>query len=130
MPVISIYASLLAFFFVVLSLRVIGVRRIARVALGDGGDATLMRRMRVHANFAEYVPLALLLLALAESQGSPGWALHALGLVLIAGRAMHAYGVGRAPEAPYCRVVGMAMTFAVLLSAGGLNLVLAAAIGR
>ena len=125
MVVTSIYAGLLAFLFVVLSLRVIGVRRLTRVALGDGSNATLMRRIRVHGNFAEYVPLALLLMALAEAQASPKWTIHALGLVLVIGRAIHAYGVGRAPEVRYCRVVGMAATFVVLIAGAVLNLALA-----
>jgi uncharacterized protein len=126
MLVTPIYASLLTFLFVVLSVRVIGFRRTARVALGDGGDANLMRRIRVQANFAEYVPLALLLLALAEAQRSPTWTIHLLGLLLVAGRTIHGYGVGRNPEARYCRVLGMAFTFAVLLTASGLNLILVA----
>jgi uncharacterized protein len=125
MLVTPIYASLLTFLFVVLSIRVIGFRRVARVALGDGGEVSLMRHIRVHANFAEYVPLALLLLALAELQRSPQWTIHSLGLLLVTGRIVHAYGVGRDPEARYCRVLGMAMTFAVLLSTSGLNLILA-----
>ena len=126
MLVTPIYASLLTFLFVVLSVRVIGFRRIARVALGDGGDLNLMRRIRVQANFAEYVPLALLLLALAELQRSPAWTIHLLGLLLVAGRIIHAYGVGPDPEARYCRVLGMAMTFAVLLTTSSLNLILVA----
>ncbi len=66
MPITAFYAALLAVLFLVLSFRVIGVRRGQRVEIGDGGDKELLRRMRVHANFAEYVPLALVLLALAE----------------------------------------------------------------
>ena len=42
--------------------------------------------------------------------------------MLVAGRIVHAYGVGRDPEARYCRVLGMAMTFTVLLTASTLNL--------
>jgi uncharacterized membrane protein YecN with MAPEG domain len=100
---------------VFLSLRVIGQRRVARVSLGDGGNAELQRRCRVHANFAEYVPLALLLMVLAESQGWPDWVLHLVGGPLLVGRAAHAYGVSRAPELPRLRVVGMASTFAAIV---------------
>jgi uncharacterized protein len=125
MIITSIYAALLTLLFVVLSVRVIGFRRVARVALGDGGNPQLMRRMRAHGNFAEYVPLALLLMAFAETQASPKWTIHALGLLLIVGRAIHAYGVGRDPEARYCRVSGMAMTFTMLVAAAILNLVVA-----
>ena len=71
MSVTPIYAGLLALLFILLSMRVIGTRRAARVALGDGGIPALLRRQRVHGNFAEYAPLALLLMALAELQGLP-----------------------------------------------------------
>ena len=48
-----------------LSMRMISNRVRARVNLLDGGDEALTRAMRVHGNFAEYVPFALLLMALA-----------------------------------------------------------------
>src|SRR5687768_10774793 len=99
MPITALYAGLLMPLFVVLSVRVILQRRGARVALGDGGDATLLRVMRVHANFAEYVPLTLVLIALAESLRTSGWLLHALGIALVAGRAIHAFGVSQVREA-------------------------------
>ena len=65
MEITALYASLLAPLFILLSARVIGARRSAKVPVGDGGNTVLLRRMRVHANFAEYVPFALLLMALA-----------------------------------------------------------------
>jgi uncharacterized membrane protein YecN with MAPEG domain len=116
-PVTALYASLLACLFVALSVRVIFMRGRARVPLGDGGDAELRRRMRVHANFAEYAPFALLLLALAESLQAPAWALHLIGLSLFAGRCAHAYGVSRAKENFRFRTAGMGLTFAAILSA-------------
>ena len=54
MVITVFYGSLLAPLFIMLAVRVIGVRRTARIALGDGGDDLLRRRIRVHANFAEY----------------------------------------------------------------------------
>lgn len=114
MPITALYASLLVPLFLVLSVRVIGWRRSARVGIGDGGDAVLLRRMRVHANFAEYVPLALIMLGLAESLQSPGWLLHACGAALLAGRLSHAYGVSQHPETLAFRVAGMATTITVL----------------
>jgi uncharacterized protein len=44
-------------------------RRRARVGLGTGGDTALERAVRVHGNFAEYAPLFLLLLLVAELNG-------------------------------------------------------------
>jgi hypothetical protein len=120
MSVTPIYAGLLALLFVLLSLRVIGMRRSARVALGDGGNPALLRRQRVHGNFAEYAPLALLLMALAELQNLPDWMIHAIGIFLLVGRVAHAYGVGSEPETPRARVFGMALTF-VALGAGAVG---------
>ena len=83
----ALYAGLLAPLFVLLSVRVIALRYSGQVALGDGGDALLARRVRVQANFAEYVPLGLILLGLSESLGAPALLLHALGLALLVGAA-------------------------------------------
>ena len=106
MSVTPVYAGLLALLFIFLSVRVIGMRRSARVALGDGGNPALLRRQRVHGNFAEYVPLALILMALAELQNPPGWMIHAIGIPLLLGRAAHAYGVSCEPEMLRVRVSG------------------------
>ncbi len=122
LSVVPPYAALLALGFILLSVRVIRARRAARVALGSGADPELERRMRVQANFAEYVPLALLLLVMAESRGAWPWTLHVLCLALVIGRASHAWGVSRTPEVFRFRVAGMVTTFAVL--AGGIALIL------
>jgi uncharacterized membrane protein YecN with MAPEG domain len=114
MPITALYAGLLAPLFIFLSMRVIRRRRGAKVAVGDGGDMALLRRMRVHANFAEYVPFALLLMALAENLGTWPWLLHLLGLVLLAGRVAHAYGVSQPKETFAFRVGGMMATFAMI----------------
>lgn len=110
MSVTALYASLLALLFVILSVRVIGQRRGAKVSLGDGGNAALLRRMRVHGNFAEYVPLSLILMALSESIAAPIWLLHMAGIALFGGRLLHAYGVSQTPERFFFRVGGMAAT--------------------
>lgn len=114
MPVTALYASLLAPLFILLSVRVIGARASRRVAIGDGGDAELVRRMRVQANFAEYAPLALILLGLAESLGTHRAVLHGLGLMLVIGRAAHAWGVSRNPEPFVFRQAGMGLTFTMI----------------
>lgn len=124
MAITPLYAALLAALFVILSLRVILLRRTAGVGLGDGGNAQLLRRQRVHANFAEYAPFTLLLMALAEWQGAPGWSLHLLGLLLTAGRLLHALGVSRTPERYGLRVTAMSLTFAALSLGALANLLL------
>jgi hypothetical protein len=111
------YAAVLALVFVGLSVRTIRLRRRARVAIGDGGDKLLARAARVHANFAEYVPLALLLIYFAESSGAPKPAVHALCALLLIGRLVHAWGVSQPKEDFRFRVAGMAMTFAAIVLA-------------
>ena len=122
MVITSTYAGLLGLLFIVLSVRVIGARRGARVALGDGGDPALLRRLRVHANFAEYVPFAIVLMMLAEQGGAPSLIVHAIGLLLVVGRTVHAVGVSGDPERMVLRVVGMGLTFTALGTAALVNL--------
>lgn len=124
MPIVSVYAAVLALVYVALSIRVVTVRRAALVAIGDGGDKVLERRIRAHANFAEYVPIALILIALAESNGAPVLMLHALGSGLIVGRVVHALNISSEQERIPLRVVGMATTFTVILVAALANLIL------
>ncbi len=117
MSITSIYAALVAFLFLVLSIRVIRVRHRTKIAFGAADDPGLERRIRVHGNFTEYVPFALLLIAFAESGGAPAWIVHALGLTLVLARVAHAYGVSQANENFRFRVFGTASTFGVVASA-------------
>lgn len=116
MKITTLYASLLAILFVFLSIRTIRVRRKQRIAVGDAGDKEMLRAMRVHANFAEYVPLALILVFLVESNlAHPGF-VHFLGATLLIARGTHAYGVSQVKENFKFRVSGMTATFTVLLA--------------
>lgn len=118
MAITALYASLLAVLFILLSVRVIAQRREARVEIGPGESKELLRRMRVHANFAEYVPFALVLMVLAESLKVPPPLLHLIGLLLLSGRIVHAYGLSQNPHILRARAWGMSLTFlAIVLAA-------------
>ena len=117
MTIVSTYAALLALGFVLLSIRVIRLRRSRKVAIGTNGDPLVERAMRVHANFAEYAPLALLLLFMLEMKGGNVYWLNLLCATLLAGRASHAYGVSSPSEDFRFRVAGMMMTFTVIVAA-------------
>lgn len=119
----SLYTAALALLFVGLSVRTLRLRRQLRIAVGDGGDAALLRAMRVHANFAEYVPLALLLLYFVEVRGVAPVFVHILGGALLLGRVLHAYGVSQQNERFAFRVGGMALTFTVLILSASVILV-------
>ena len=116
MTVLPLYAGLLALLFVALSVRTLRLRHGLRIAIGDAGDARMLRAMRVHANFAEYVPLSLLLLYFVESSGAAPWFVHALGLCILIGRVLHAVGVSQVRERFVFRVLGMALTFTPMIA--------------
>ena len=117
MVVTSLYAALLALLFVALSVRTLRLRKRLHIAIGDGGNPQMLRAMRVHANFAEYVPLSLVALLLLEMQGAFAGLVHGVGLCLLIGRIAHAYGVSRVNETFRFRVAGMALTFTALVAA-------------
>ena len=115
MIVTPLYAALLALWFVVLSLRVVQRRRAAKVSLGDGGDALLQRAIRGQANFAEYVPLALLLLLVIELSRFSLYLVHALGIALLVARLLHGYAMAFRSEFRFGRLWGAMITFVILV---------------
>lgn len=110
-----LYAALLMFVFVGLSVRTLRLRRRLRIPVGDGGNPAMLRAMRAHANFVEYVPLGLLLIYFAESAGAPRPLIHVLGLALLVGRVLHGFGISQITEDYRFRVAGMALTLTTLL---------------
>ena len=118
MPRITVlYAAPLIALFLVLTFRVMGLRFPKQIMIGAGGDPRLERAARVHANFAEYVPLFLVALMAAELCGTPAWALHACGAAMLLGRISHAAGVSRDPDIVALRGLGMLLTIGALIAA-------------
>jgi uncharacterized membrane protein YecN with MAPEG domain len=114
MVVTPLYAGVLALWLLVLALRVIHYRSATGIYLGDGGDATLLRAIRGQANFVEYVPLALLLLAILELSRFSIYLLHVLGVTLLIARLLHGYAFAFRGEFKIGRLWGASLTFLVL----------------
>jgi|SRR5450432_2808641 len=114
MIVTPLYAGLLTLWFVVLSVRVVNLRR-AGIIFGDNGDHGVIRIVRAQANFAEYVPLALLLMGFLEVSHYSIYLLHALGLTLVVARLLHGIALSFGRQVRFGRVAGAALTFVVLL---------------
>lgn len=114
MTIVPTYAAILGLLFIFLSIRVIKTRRKERVAIGDGGNPRMQRAIAVHSNFAQYVPLALLLLAFLEMRQGPTMLIQILCVALLISRLLHAYGVSQMQENFRFRVVGMLMTCGVI----------------
>ncbi|MBD2785611.1 MAPEG family protein [Xenorhabdus sp. DI] len=89
----SLYIVLGALLLIKLSLDVVKLRTQYQVAYGDGGFYELQTAIRVHGNAVEYIPISMLLLIMMEMNGAPVWMLHICGLVLLAGRVLHYFGL-------------------------------------
>ena len=113
MFVTPLYAGILTIWFVVLSIRVVNLRR-RGISFGDNGDIAVTRVVRAQGNFAEYVPLALLLMGFLEVSRYSIYLLHALGITLVVARLFHGFALSFGwPR--FGRVAGAALTFIVLL---------------
>lgn len=122
-PITATYAGLLGLLMLILAFRVVAVRRATSIGLGDGGNALLLSRIRIHGHFAEYVPLALILMLILEVNGASPALLHGLGIALVAGRLAHAQGLTMGTGANAGRLVGNLLTWGVILIAAVTNAV-------
>lgn len=112
--VTALYTGILTVMLVFLSLYVVRGRWVNKVGVGDGGNADMLKRMRTHANFIEYVPLALIGLYLLEVTKHSVIILHGLGIALVIARLLHAYGMNRrSPN--FGRAGGASLTLVILL---------------
>lgn len=112
--VVPFYAAIFALLYIGLSFRVIMLRNSKRISLGSGGDPALERAIRIHANFIEYVPLALILLTAMEMQRRSLYVLHILCLLLLLGRICHFLALSRENTANPLRGIGVLLTMLVL----------------
>jgi uncharacterized membrane protein YecN with MAPEG domain len=114
-PVITaLYAALCAFIVLALAVRIMVMRFRMRTGIGDGGDSRLARAIRIHGNAIEYVPIALVLLLVAELDGARPALLHGCGIVLVVARIAHALGLVRSPGLSLGRGIGVTGTVGVI----------------
>lgn len=111
-----IYAAILGLIFIFLSYRVIKKRVKHQIGMGDGEQPELTRAIRVHGNFAEFIPFALLLIFFLETQTNHTVIVHLLGIALVIGRLIHAYSFNPTYEEFRFRQIGMVLTFIVIIA--------------
>ena len=109
------YTSLLGLLLIALSVNVVLARRRYRVGLGVGTEEGMQQAVRVQANFAEYVPFAVILLILADLSDLPAAAVHAAGILLLTSRVLHAWGLSHSPGRTFGRFYGTAGTWLVII---------------
>ena len=113
------YAGLFALMLVALIFVVIGKRMKYKVGLGTGGIPDLEQAIRVHGNFVEIVPFALILMGLMDyTDAAPAWFLHVYGITLLLARILHAGGLYQSPYRSKGRITGMILSIVLMLSAG------------
>jgi hypothetical protein len=115
-PVTALYAGILTIWILILALRVVQIRRRDLVGLGDGGNAELLSRIRIHGNAAEFVPITLLVMLILELNGQSESVLHGLGMALTAGRLAHAQGLTSGPGTTAGRVIVNLLTWFAMLA--------------
>jgi uncharacterized protein len=114
------YLAILLLLYIALALQVSRHRRGNRVLFGDGDNIKLRSAIRAHANFAEYVPITVLMVAILEVAGMPPARVHWLMGVLLLSRLIHPIGMYVGPRSwqfQVCRVGGITLTLFVMLSA-------------
>lgn len=129
MPYISfITTGFLSLLCVFLSINVASFRAKNNIAYGDGGNEALIRRIRAHGNFCEYVPLCLIMLLLAEIALTPKFIIGFLAICLVIARLSHAYALTfyETPERKtkkfLFRIIGTMLTNTILIVTALINL--------
>ncbi|MFD1216453.1 MAPEG family protein [Microbulbifer celer] len=122
--VTALYAGICALLVIALAYRVVAFRRGEKVGLGSGGHHMGQVAVRAHANAIEYVPLALILMMIAEINGLSAVWLHCLGATFVLARLMHAVGLvsGKGGYHPG-RFGGTALSWLVILILAVINIV-------
>ena len=115
LPITLTIAGAAALLNIWLAMRAGRVRAAEKISIGDGGNERLSRRMRAHANFAEYAPFVLILIGAIElAMGTSLW-LWLVGAAFILARIAHAFGMDGAMR---LRLIGVLVTVLVLLGLG------------
>jgi uncharacterized protein len=115
-PVVALYGSLAAIFNIYLANNVSLARKREKVSIGLGKDnKPLELAARIHANNAEFTPLAIVMLLVAELSGMGSMWLHILGGSMLTGRVFHAVGMPR-PAPNFFRFTGTALTWIMIVA--------------
>ncbi len=118
-PATLLAASLLGILLLVLGGRCVALRQALAKAGEDAEarvrlEAALAHRMRVMANFAEYVPFALVQLAAIELVVHKTLLAFALAALLVVARVLHAWGYSRSEGRSAGRYWGTLLTWIVI----------------
>ncbi|MBK67818.1 MAG: glutathione S-transferase [Rickettsiales bacterium] len=133
MPIITtFYASLLALLIFPMVILIIKRRLSSKIGLGMGrhdglrDEQQLLKAVRIHGNYIEFVPIMLLLFALIEMIGADPYLMHGLGILLLAARISHGLGLYDSAMRTAKRTFGVLATLLCLAITIGTGLYLSA----
>jgi len=108
--IVALYVAINILILFTLTFLVIRQRRQQSISMGHKDSESMQRAIRVHGNFTEYAPLAMIgLLMMASLGATPAW-LHGVGIAFTLGRLMHAFGYSKATGKSIGRFYGMLIT--------------------
>ena len=107
----ALWVGLHLILLLVLSLLVVRQRQRHKVALGDGGVPELAQAIRAFGNATEYVPAAMVGIAVLALVEAPALAIHLTGFFLFAGRLLHGFGLSRSGGTSFARAIGITLTW-------------------
>src|SRR5476649_603582 len=111
LSITALYTAILALIIVALGINVTVHRVKLKVSLGDGGNAEMLRMIRLHANAVEYLPIAMLLMIAYELNGGWHLALHVIGIALVVGRLIQTAAMWSTEVAGPGRGIGQSLTW-------------------
>jgi len=117
MFVTPLFAAIFGVLYTLLAINVVRLRLSEKVSLGNGGNRGLTRAIRIHANFIEYVPIALLLMWFLESMTFGTQEVFWLGALLLVARVAHVFGMLYPESLMICRKIGVILTLGIILKA-------------
>ena len=113
----GLYAGILALLALYLGSIPGRMRGKLKISVGDGGYPDMVLAMRRHANFVEWVPLTIVLIAMLEINGAPKMAIHGFGAALVVFRICHAIGLQKETMNVPTRIIGAGGTAILMLAA-------------
>jgi len=122
LAITALYAGIFALWMTALAINVTVHRVKFSVGVGDGGNPTMLRMMRLHANATEYLPVTLILMGIYELNGGSHLYLHIAGIAMIVARLAHASALWRSAGVGFARRFGQGVTWLVIIALAVVNL--------